>query len=81
MSLKNVGFENIVLGRIGNRGPEIEKKVYKHKSVIRSISKKIDSGQIGTVAEAMEELRKNFSYHLSNEDYRYIEKNLEYKFN
>ncbi len=52
-------------------------KVFNPEQKIREIERKLDKGLIDS-AGAMKELRGMFSYHLDNNDYRKIEKEIAY---
>ena len=70
-------FYNIVIAQIGSRSAEIEKKVYNHQNIIKDIEKELDR-KIINVDTAMMRLHGRFSYHLSSDDYRKIEKEARY---
>lgn len=56
---------------------DISRNVYKFEGKVGDIEKRLDSGKID-FPSAMKELRDFFRYHLSEEDYRKIEKEVGY---
>ncbi len=69
-------LSNIVNSIVENRKKEISKAVYNYESKVKDIERKLDKG--GSVSEAMSSLRSLFRYNLSNDDYRNIERELNY---
>ena len=66
-------FYNITIAQIGSRSDAMNKDVYNYQNIIKDIEKELDRGIIDT-KEAMMRLHGRFSYHLTDDDYRKIEK-------
>lgn len=71
-------FSSFTMGVIGPRKDDMEKKVYKYQDFLREIERDLDYGKIKDKNEAMARIRNKFSYHLTSNDYRAIEKELGY---
>ncbi|GEM_PF-1884044 len=70
-------FASIVIAQIGSRSTEVGKAVYNYQDSVKDIERELDRGSID-VAAAMTKLRARFSYHLTDDDYRKIEKETRY---
>lgn len=71
-------LSSIVNSVIGERKGDIANKVYGYEGKVRDIERRLDNDGAVYKPAAINDLHALFSYHLTKDDYRKIEKELNY---